>query len=46
MARRRWPRKNDEDSIRVRQDALRELVGDDGEVFWGDLEPWSALRSP
>jgi hydroxymethylglutaryl-CoA reductase (NADPH) len=40
MARRRWPRKNDEDSIRVRQDALRELVGDDGEVFWGDLEPW------
>ena len=40
MARRRWPRKNDADSIRVRQDALREPVGDDGEVFWGDLEPW------
>ncbi len=44
MARRRWPRKNDEGSIRARQDALRELVGDDGEVFWGDLEPWQRAQ--
>src|SRR5215211_4159697 len=39
--RRRWPRKNDPDAIRARQDALRELVGDDGSVLWEDLEPWA-----
>jgi len=38
---RRWPRKNDPDAIRARQDALRELVGDDGSVLWEDLEPWA-----
>jgi len=38
---RRWPRKNDPDAIRARQDALRALVGDDGTVFWEDLEPWA-----
>ena len=36
-ARRRWPRKNDPDSIRVRQ----ELLGLDGEVTALDLSPWS-----
>src|SRR5215204_889557 len=38
---RRWPRKNDPDAIRARQEALRALVGDDGTVFWEDLEPWA-----
>jgi hydroxymethylglutaryl-CoA reductase (NADPH) len=38
---RRWPRKNDPDAIRARQDTLRALVGDDGSVFWEDLEPWA-----
>jgi len=38
---RRWPRKNDPDAIRARQDALRALVGDDGSVLWEDLEPWA-----
>src|SRR2546426_1108817 len=41
MERRRWPRKNDPESIRLRQDALRELVGVDGEVLWEDLQPWA-----
>src|SRR5919201_1407395 len=41
---RRWPRKNDPESIRVRQDALRDLVGDDGEVFWEDLQPWAKAQ--
>ena len=41
MELRRWPRKNDPDAIRARQDALRALVGDDGSVFWDDLEPWA-----
>ena len=40
MALRHWPRKNDPESIRARQDALRGAVGDDGEVFWDELEPW------
>jgi hydroxymethylglutaryl-CoA reductase (NADPH) len=34
---RRWPRKNDPDSIRLRQDALPI----DGEVFGLDLTPWA-----
>jgi hydroxymethylglutaryl-CoA reductase (NADPH) len=38
---RRWPRKNDPDSIRVRQDALRAQTHD-GEVFWDDLQPFAA----
>src|SRR5581483_11699178 len=41
---RRWPRKNDPESIRLRQDALRKLVGDDGEVFWEDLQPWAKAQ--
>ena len=41
MELRRWPRKNDPDAIRARQDTLRALVGDDGSVFWEDLEPWT-----
>src|SRR5580765_7620499 len=41
MERPRWPRRNDPESIRARQDALRDLVGADGEVFWSDLEPWT-----
>jgi hydroxymethylglutaryl-CoA reductase (NADPH) len=39
----RWPRKNDPDSIRARQQALRERVGD-GEVFWDDLQPWAKAQ--
>jgi hydroxymethylglutaryl-CoA reductase (NADPH) len=35
----RWPRKNDPDSIRARQDELRGLT-QDGEVFAHDLEPF------
>jgi hydroxymethylglutaryl-CoA reductase (NADPH) len=35
----RWPRKNDPDSIRARQDELRGLT-QDGEVFSHDLEPF------
>ncbi len=34
---RRWPRKNDPDSIRARQEALPV----DGEVFTHDLTPWA-----
>ena len=41
---RRWPRRNDEASIRARQDALRGLVGEDGEVFSHDLRPWAAAQ--
>src|SRR5919109_173000 len=41
---RRWPRRNDPESIRARQDALRELVGEDGEVFWDDLQPWAKAQ--
>src|SRR6266508_3668569 len=37
---RRWPRRNDPDSIRARQETLRGLVGEDGDVFWDDLQPW------
>jgi hydroxymethylglutaryl-CoA reductase (NADPH) len=37
---RRWPRKNDPDSIRARQDEIRPLT-QDGEVFAHDLEPFA-----
>src|SRR6266542_730799 len=40
MELRRWPRKNDSESIRARQDELRGLT-QDGEVFWDDLEPFA-----
>jgi hydroxymethylglutaryl-CoA reductase (NADPH) len=39
MELRRWPRKNDEESIRARQDALGGLT--DGPVFAHDLEPFT-----
>jgi hydroxymethylglutaryl-CoA reductase (NADPH) len=39
----RWPRKNDPDSIRARQDELRELT-QDGEVFSHDLEPFARAQ--
>ncbi len=35
---RRWPRKNDPDSIRTRQDAISDTVGP--ETLAHDLEPW------
>jgi len=35
-----WPRKNDAESIRARQELLKERA-DDGEVFWDDLTPWT-----
>ena len=37
---RRWPRKNDPDSIRARQEALPV----DGEVFAHDLTPWAGAQ--
>jgi len=37
---RRWPRKNDPDSIRARQDALPV----DGEVFSHELTPWARAQ--
>src|SRR5438552_8019097 len=39
---RRWPRKNDPDSIRARQAALDGRV--DPEVFEHDLEPWARAQ--
>jgi hydroxymethylglutaryl-CoA reductase (NADPH) len=39
---RRWPRKNDPDSIRARQDAIRDAV--DPETLAHDLEPWSSAQ--
>ena len=36
----RWPRKNDPESIRARQDELRART-EDGEVFWDDLQPFA-----
>jgi hydroxymethylglutaryl-CoA reductase (NADPH) len=39
---RRWPRKNDPESVRTRQDAIRGLV--DGEVLWDELAPWAAAQ--
>src|SRR5256714_7890034 len=40
MATRRWPRKNDPESIRARQEAL----GLDGEVTSHDLTPWARAQ--
>ena len=40
MELRRWPRKNDPDSIRARQQTVRDLTSD-GEVLWDDLARWS-----
>ena len=40
MNARRWPRKNDAESIKARQDALRAQT-QDGEVFWDDLQPFA-----
>ena len=40
MELRRWPRKNDPESIKSRQDELRGLTRD-GEVFQHDLEPFA-----
>ena len=37
---RRWPRKNDPDSIRARQEVLRGRLDGDGEVFGYELVPW------
>ena len=37
----RWPRKNDPESIRARQDELRTRT-EDGEVFWDDLQPFAS----
>jgi len=39
---RRWPRKNDPDSIRARQDAIRDAV--DPETLAHDLGPWSSAQ--
>lgn len=39
----RWPRKNDPDSIRTRQDTVRALTSD-GEVLWDDLAPWTSAQ--
>jgi hydroxymethylglutaryl-CoA reductase (NADPH) len=36
----RWPRKNDPQSIRARQDELRRRT-ELGEVFWDDLQPFA-----
>jgi hydroxymethylglutaryl-CoA reductase (NADPH) len=44
MKLRRWPRRNDPESIRARQDALRARVPGDGDVFWDDLEPWTKAQ--
>ncbi|MBA3347735.1 MAG: 3-hydroxy-3-methylglutaryl-CoA reductase, partial [Actinobacteria bacterium] len=42
MERRRWPRKNDDVSIRARQDAIRDAVGE--EVLAHDLTPWTSAQ--
>ncbi|HWH55453.1 MAG TPA: hypothetical protein VNT04_07715 [Gaiellaceae bacterium] len=43
MELRRWPRKNDPESIRARQDEVRGLT-QDGEVFSHDLEPFAEAQ--
>ena len=43
MELRRWPRKNDPESIKSRQDELRTLT-QDGEVFSHDLTPFAAAQ--
>ena len=40
MELRRWPRRNDAESIRVRQEVVRDRTAD-GDVLWDALEPWS-----
>jgi hydroxymethylglutaryl-CoA reductase (NADPH) len=40
---RKWPRRNDPESIRARQEALRPFVTG-GEVFWDELEPWTRAQ--
>src|SRR5688500_3336304 len=42
MELRRWPRKNDPDSIRARQDAIRDAVG--SEPLAHDLAPWASAQ--
>ena len=37
----RWPRRNDPQSIQVRQETLRSRIGEDGEVFAHDLAPFA-----
>jgi len=39
MELRRWPRKNDAESIRARQEVVGQRI-DDGEVLWDDLASW------
>ncbi|HEU4449922.1 MAG TPA: hypothetical protein VFR63_08100 [Gaiellaceae bacterium] len=41
MELRRWPRKNDPDSIRARQEALAPRLDADGEIFAHDLAPFA-----
>src|SRR3954464_2217932 len=43
MELRRWPRKNDPDSIKSRQDAVKDLTRD-GEVFSHDLAPFAKAQ--
>src|SRR3954454_9697013 len=43
MELRRWPRKNDPDSIKSRQDAVKDLT-QDGEVFSHDLTPFAKAQ--
>ena len=43
MELRRWPRKNDPESIKSRQDELRALT-QDGEVFSHDLTPFAQAQ--
>ena len=43
MELRRWPRKNDPESIKTRQDELRALT-QDGEVFSHDLTPFASAQ--
>ena len=42
MTPKRWPRKNDPDSVRARQDAIRDRVGP--EVLAHDLTPWESAQ--
>ena len=42
MTPKRWPRKNDPDSVRARQDAIRDRVGP--EVLAHDLAPWESAQ--
>ena len=42
MTQKRWPRKNDPESVRARQDAIRDCVGP--EVLAHDLTPWTSAQ--